>query len=767
MVQKMGTRAFGIGFGIGIGGALLVLVVVLIGFRMFSGSTPEPRAQSEAAESDSEEDIEVQKSAFSNGLAPNYWSITPKEVVGNGGYCNPDDYEFLEPLLFEDRLSTHVALGCSSYAWGSFDVNTAESTWTDIGNRLSCTQSLDGQTMLCAAADATGFYSAVDANTGKEIGSQKTGHIYAATAIEDGWISLTAPGENMGTGMQLTRFDSEAGKVWQSSNIELLLGHSLAIEVVDGFALVQDLEVQKSFAVVDIDSGDVLVNADGGLAHLGVDGNLFFADPNVDVNVPSPLKAHFGVSAFNVQTSTGVLTLTTDVDFQGATGLFDPTTGGHAWEIPVGDYFPRPQALIGPDNVERLVWGVPNIMGFASIGPDGEDFYTRDVEGFFVGVAGDTVVTAHGEDEMVHGWDPATGELAWEVPGMVLAAANDDSIVIDHSFPYKNPNKEYEKKLTIYHAAKPGEGIVNPGGKVTGGSVMVAADLPGGVSCPPDTIMLAFGQTNEGWVLVCGYRPEEPTYMLVASNSARKSGDVGWVAAASGKSWFSETETSNVTWSGGIYEGRFSGGGQIAFSDYPGTLTEKDAKGNSLSQDFVTKFCLVNMEAGQSTCNENSNETGAYGADLPEDTDEDQVRYLSEIIERSKEARLELGPAVNRISEGASGTTLSDDIEIIRGVRDNREELINALASAPVDKVPDGTILVNELTAALKASYNADVGYLDWAEAIRSNGGKAPSPTVGDQYSYEAGRLKDIFSEHWNKTIAEKYKVPTVSRETL
>ena len=76
-------------------------------------------------------------------------------------------------------------------------------------------------------------------------------------------------------------------------------------------------------------------------------------------------------------------------------------------------------------------------------------------------------------------------------------------------------------------------------------------------------------------------------------------------------------------------------------------------------------------------------------------------------------------------------------------------------------------MLVTELTTALTASYNADVAYLTWAQAVQFNGCGSGSEADGVEYSRQAGLAKDAFSARWNTVIAPAFGVATVSRDSL
>lgn len=287
-----------------------------------------------------------------------------------------------------------------------------------------------------------------------------------------------------------------------------------------------------------------------------------------------------------------------------------------------------------------------------------------------------------------------------------------------------------------------------------------SVQLPSGVpDCPKPAVMLAWGETEDGWFLVCGVSQHQPqeVFALLPPSAA------GFTSAPPAPGGGYQVSTAKVNYSESLdgYTAELPSGTIIWLSAVNGVMGFSDETGSAVEQAQLVRYYFVNLTPGS-----DGQRQGAYGVVTPKNTAEDQVRYLSEIIARSEEARAALGPAVDRIYD-CDFSQISTDIDTIRGVRDNRSELISALAATPVDKIPGGTRLVNQLTAALRASHDADVGYLEWAENVQRYGCGHPGGEVGDQHSGRAQILKQEFSDNWNANIAPVYNVPTVSKKTL
>ncbi|MCL2849420.1 MAG: Hsp70 family protein [Micrococcales bacterium] len=160
--------------------------------------------------------------------------------------------------------------------------------------------------------------------------------------------------------------------------------------------------------------------------------------------------------------------------------------------------------------------------------------------------------------------------------------------------------------------------------------------------------------------------------------------------------------------------------------------------------------------------------TGFEGVPTPEGSDADQVRYLVDVLQRSASARAGLSPAINAVLECRA---VSAQITTIDSVAQNRRDLLAALDTAPVDKIPNGAQLVTELRAALLASLGADEAYLAWAREMSATGCTVGTASThwadGQHYDEQSGIAKVRFVTTWNTTVAPVYDVPTFTRDQI
>jgi hypothetical protein len=95
----------------------------------------------------------------------------------------------------------------------------------------------------------------------------------------------------------------------------------------------------------------------------------------------------------------------------------------------------------------------------------------------------------------------------------------------------------------------------------------------------------------------------------------------------------------------------------------------------------------------------------------------------------------------------------------------NRQELLNALDSTPVDAVPDGAALVAKLRTALQLSHDSDLVWVQWAQAQQANGcATGENDPLYQQVTgmnQNVATAKDDFVNSWNSQIAPSYGAPT------
>lgn len=292
--------------------------------------------------------------------------------------------------------------------------------------------------------------------------------------------------------------------------------------------------------------------------------------------------------------------------------------------------------------------------------------------------------------------------------------------------------------------------VMNPNGTEASltdhveGEAQMPAAIP---ACPSSTTLLSWAEIPGGWVLVCGITEDQPT-LWISSIDGQESRSESVIYSFSADS---STQAGGPAYTAALPEGN----ARLSFA--PATLRVMDGTGSIASQSSVLAIFFVNL--GYSAPAEGA---GAFDLDAPNDTAEDQVRYLAELLETSYEGRAQLQGAVAAVEDCTSPAEVERGVEEIANVRDNRAYLLSALTSAPVDKVPDGVLLLNTLVSALQNSYNADVGYLQWGEQVRDQGCGSGSSAEGDRYSSLGRPHKKAFSELWNQVIYPYFDVQSI-----
>lgn len=421
----------------------------------------------------------------------------------------------------------------------------------------------------------------------------------------------------------------------------------------------------------------------------------------------------------------------------------DPETEMWLWETSP-DLWPAPvDRTISRHGTDRIV--VRSRSGVLTLVPDGEgmgeitrwslpawvDLPDNTWVPLGVNALNDGVVTVSQSGRLA-AFDGFTGEDLWEmdIPGAVVS---------------DGPRGE----LAVVSQDRTQLSRIVPAQSEVSNAVVLPDEMP---NCPGDTILLARAELVNGWVLVCGYYADEPTYFAVHTTDSAE-GFVG------------DLVSESVTYdeSLGRYTAALPDGSVLWLDHTPATLGLRSSAGATSLQESVLYIFFVELGEGGA-----AQGVGDYGVAAPDRTADSQVEYFSEILQRSEDARAELGPAVAAVRDcSVANGDYSEQIATIASVRDNRAELLAAIQAAPVDLVPDGTQLVDELSAALTASYNADVAYLEAAEYADTYGCDPSAGDFGAEYTEQAATTKTIFAEHWNSVIAPEFGVPTVSRETL
>lgn len=272
---------------------------------------------------------------------------------------------------------------------------------------------------------------------------------------------------------------------------------------------------------------------------------------------------------------------------------------------------------------------------------------------------------------------------------------------------------------------------------------VTAFAIPDGLpSCPIGSWPISLSSFKGGWLLVCGVAGDRPTSMVFAHN-----GEV--------------TDTATVTRQTTGYCGTFDTTTVCGYP-VPGVVTEQDA-GGSTQQYSATSNYFAGY--GQNKAGEGN---GAFGLRVPDRTAADQVRYLTQLVQKSMIGRSNLNLAVDQVR---GCTNLQGAVDSIGTVVTNRQTLLSALDTAPVDFVPNGDTLLAELRTSIQLSYESDVLWLQWAESERdthcAQGVHHPLYTQIGELNKGVATAKYAFVNDWNATIAPTFSAPRFTRAQI
>jgi len=257
------------------------------------------------------------------------------------------------------------------------------------------------------------------------------------------------------------------------------------------------------------------------------------------------------------------------------------------------------------------------------------------------------------------------------------------------------------------------------------------ASLPG---CPSGSWPLSLSTWDGGWLLVCGTTADAPSSMVFTDGARTVSADT-------------------VSYTPGAYCGQAADMKVCAYQT-PALVSEM-SQGALAIQHSVTQNWFAGSGSGGA-----GEGTGSYGVEVPDVDASDQLRYLDQILAKSKAARQTLSPS---ISDVRSCRRVSSAIKRIDAVTANRDELLTALDSAPVDALPEGSRLVADLQNVLALSRDTDRAYAEWARAEQENGcsgGTKSSLWATAQAADKAvDGPKNAFVSYWNSVIAGAYSV--------
>jgi hypothetical protein len=254
-------------------------------------------------------------------------------------------------------------------------------------------------------------------------------------------------------------------------------------------------------------------------------------------------------------------------------------------------------------------------------------------------------------------------------------------------------------------------------------------------TCPAGSWPISLSTYQGGWLLVCGTAADAPTSMHF--NTGSEVVDLGSVAARNG----GYCGTADI--------------GTVCGYRSPAVVSVTDSAGTTSQHSAESNYFDGHGQGGSGRGN------GSYGVEAPDDNAKDQVRYLTQILQKSTAGRVSLQSAVDRVR---GCTDLTGAVASFHDVLANRQELLDALDSSPVDAVPDGAALVATLRDALRLSHDSDQVWLTWAQAEQASG--CAEGENSDLYrqvramNHAVAAAKDAFLRRWNSEIAPRYHAP-------
>ena len=267
------------------------------------------------------------------------------------------------------------------------------------------------------------------------------------------------------------------------------------------------------------------------------------------------------------------------------------------------------------------------------------------------------------------------------------------------------------------------------GDRAAGGFGASTAKISDG--CPSGSVLLSLSQWKSGWLFVCGTDALDPSYLAFSDGAA--------------------TEASRaVTYDLGRYCATRTIGGSVCAVGAPAVVSITAENGTTTQRPVDHNFFVSQGSSGF------GQGTGAYNVTAPKDAANDEVRYLEQILQKSIAGRTQAGDLLHDIG---SCTINSADIQKAASLVANRQQLLSALSSTPVDRIPNGSRLVTELTIALTASLQADQTYQTAISDLNSSGCAQATNDMSGATSQgnSIETLKGTFVSDWNSTVVGSY----------
>ena len=389
---------------------------------------------------------------------------------------------------------------------------------------------------------------------------------------------------------------------------------------------------------------------------------------------------------------------------------------------------------------------------------------TLDTDNFRTNAAvvGDEFVTlaANGDEatdmNAVRVFDPNTGLQLANYDIRTISQAREvtggpGGLLIAHAACDDCSTAEGSHTIDRYTFVPPSKGLT-----VVPAALQIPQTIP--VSCPANTKLLAWAELSDGWIVVCGVSANGPSYVAFQPSNG------GALTYSTGSSKpTGEAALGAVEWNAD--SSRFiavlEDGNVLSFDHKLGVVTVRGTENEVVDQQRSVRYVFVNLDDGIRTAADTANETGPFDVQAPEDTAEDQIRYMIEVLDKAYQGRAIVKDALPKLQYcKASAGGYGDTVTAMEAVRDNRSELLEALDSMPVDKIPEGQQLLADLTTAIEQSYAANVEYVAWAESANKHG--CATLSSGGRAAAEASDPpKERFAKRWNRAVAPKFGVRT------
>lgn len=455
------------------------------------------------------------------------------------------------------------------------------------------------------------------------------------------------------------------------------------------------------------------------------------------------------------------------IDNAQQTTAFDATTREELWSTGgmLPGWFQAPQVVKREQGDGILVWN-ENEQSVSVVDVETGDKVTISTTASdrYITVSGDQVLAFSGNAarsiSSVDVFDGATGKELYsgsfpEITEVAEVVGGPNGVLISHYFCDECSTAEGSHAIDSYT-------FMGPASDTQGTAQTVSAvAIPDSISigCPADTILLAWAEFADGWVLVCGVSMTEPSFMAYQGPG---SSQVLYSQGAQNPT--SAEAKAAVDWDAALsrYTGELDGGDRLTLDNDIGTAVRRDADDRKIvEQQRFVRHVFVPLGETIRTMRETSQEDGAFDVQAPDDTAEDQVRYMIEVLEKAYAGRALVKDALPKLEYcTASAGGYSDTVSAMKAVRDNRSELLTALDAMPVDKIPEGSALLDDLYEAIETSYRANIEYVAWAEAANASGCASLSAT-GSRAAADSDKPKERFASRWNRTVAPKFGVRT------